>query len=534
MKHSDPSQHLDPGPLQALSALVDRTRPLADLVALESERLALESALAESGARLHLEYARNPADPRSQAAFLRWVHEQEAPWQRVRRSLDRAFLAACEKAPVLPPWLHRLCELRQRPVPEFDPGLEPERLELLALLGELRIELGPPVGTVPETVARGELGSADRAWRARVWQALDQGWARIAPELDRLYTRLAAPPAPAAHGQPCPAPDPLCDRVEGLLVPLLERSRRDQARRLGLASLRPWDLAHDGEGGKRLLPWRDLEGLVASAAACLDTVDPGAGDLLRTLERENLLDLEARPGKAPGAFCQTLEHTGLSVIFANGALAAEDLQTLLHEAGHAWQARLCHTLPALDLRQVSGETAEFAALGMEQLCLEAGAALWGHPRAARAWRRRHLRSALERVARGCLYHQFVRGTGPCAAGAGTRDALFARLHGQYLGAGVDWEGLEDCRARSWQQVPGLFLQPGEAPGIARAQLAALQLGRRRQVLGPGAVTQWNEALALGNSVDAEEVYRRAGCAPPESEEGFRELMAHITRELERP
>jgi oligoendopeptidase F len=50
------------------------------------------------------------------------------------------------------------------------------------------------------------------------------------------------------------------------------------------------------------------------------------------------IDLEARPAKAGGGYCETLYKYGVPVIFTNATNTADDIVTLIHEAGHAYAA----------------------------------------------------------------------------------------------------------------------------------------------------------------------------------------------------
>ena len=51
-----------------------------------------------------------------------------------------------------------------------------------------------------------------------------------------------------------------------------------------------------------------------------------------------MLDLDNRKGKAPGGYQSTLAEARLPFIFMNAVGLQRDVETILHEAGHAFHA----------------------------------------------------------------------------------------------------------------------------------------------------------------------------------------------------
>ena len=60
---------------------------------------------------------------------------------------------------------------------------------------------------------------------------------------------------------------------------------------------------------------------------------------------DGLLDLDTRQGKAMGGYCSTLPLRERAFIFMNGVGTHDNVQTMLHEAGHAFHAfeSMAHT-----------------------------------------------------------------------------------------------------------------------------------------------------------------------------------------------
>src|SRR6478736_2038986 len=150
------------------------------------------------------------------------------------------------------------------------------------------------------------------------------------------------------------------DAVEEQVLPAIERIHAARQERLGLPTLRPWDMAVDPQGRQALRPFRTDGELIETSGKIFDEVDPGLGAGLATMRREGLLDLDSRKGKAPGGYCETFHERGRHFIFMHAAGTQEDVMTLLHEGGHSFHAFASHPLPFIWQRHPTMEQAELA------------------------------------------------------------------------------------------------------------------------------------------------------------------------------
>ncbi|MBL8157459.1 MAG: M3 family oligoendopeptidase, partial [Anaerolineae bacterium] len=131
------------------------------------------------------------------------------------------------------------------------------------------------------------------------------------------------------------------EAIEKVVVPAATRVYERQRRKLGVESVRPWDLDRDDvhpSSRPPLHPYQTVEELESKAEAIFRQVDPYLAEYFTTMRREKLLDLDNRKGKAPGGYCTTLNRSHRAFIFMNAVGVHDDVQTLLHEAGHAFHA----------------------------------------------------------------------------------------------------------------------------------------------------------------------------------------------------
>jgi len=148
------------------------------------------------------------------------------------------------------------------------------------------------------------------------------------------------------------------DAVESVVVPAHTRALAARRDRIGVDALRPWDLTVNPYRETPLRPFQTGSGLARGVQRILAALDPVLGAELRIMIDEELLDLESRKGKAPGGYCDTLHLRGRPFIFMNAAGVLEDVNTLLHEAGHAFHAFAAHDLPFIWQRHPGAEAAE--------------------------------------------------------------------------------------------------------------------------------------------------------------------------------
>ena len=136
---------------------------------------------------------------------------------------------------------------------------------------------------------------------------------------------------------------------------------------MGLSSLRPWDLDVDPLGRQPLHPFQDESTLIQKTSSIFRQVDPELGEYFDTMVREDLLDLMNRKNKGPGAYCDTFPLARKPFIFHNAVGIHDDVQTMLHESGHAFHVFEAGKLPYAEQLNYPMEIAEVASMSMELL-----------------------------------------------------------------------------------------------------------------------------------------------------------------------
>ncbi len=303
--------------------------------------------------------------------------------------------------------------------------------------------------------------------------------------------------------------------IEEVVVPAARRIYEKRRQRLGLESLRPWDLKVDLFGQPPLRPYQTIDELEAKTTAIFQRVDPQLGSYFDQMRQHKLLDLDNRKGKAPGGYCTAFVHARLPFIFANSVGVHDDVQTLLHEGGHAFHVFESVSLPYIHQMEVPLEFAEVASMGMELLAapyltLDQGG-FYTPAQAARA-RTEHLESVLlfwPYMAVVDSFQHWAYENPEQAADPANCDAAWGRLWDRFM-QGQDWSGLEDAKVTGWQRKAHIHTDPFYYVEYGLAQLGAVQVWRNALQDQAGAVQDYRRALTLGGTASIPGLFAAAG------------------------
>ncbi|MFZ4631380.1 MAG: M3 family oligoendopeptidase, partial [Bacteroidia bacterium] len=316
--------------------------------------------------------------------------------------------------------------------------------------------------------------------------------------------------------------------VRDSFMPLKEHMDHNKALINGLDRLRPWDLKALPAGLKPLQPFEGQKDLIQKSIAAFQQLDPFFGECLSTMDRMGRFDLESRKGKAPGGYNYPMMESGAPFVFMNATGSMEDLETMMHEGGHAVHSFLVHPLRLNVYRQTPSETAELASMSMELLSMVAYPHFFGNPEDLH-------RASYEQIQRAlgvlpwiaCIdAYQHWMYTHP-GHSRNERSHAWKELLQQYTSPVVDWSGLDEWLDYQWQGQLHLFEMPFYYIEYGFAQIGALGVWRNCTSDPVHGLAAYREALALGNTVSINDVYRQAG-VPFEANHAYVEELANWT------
>lgn len=419
--------------------------------------------------------------------------------------------------------------------------------EYQKVCGQMTVHFDGEEKTLPQMAVY--LESTDRDIRRQAWELVTQRRLQDRDKLEDIFDALRAVRGKLAENADLPdfrayafrayqrfdyGPEDCLafhDAIERAVVPAVRALNERRRTALGLEQLRPWDLSVDEKGRDRLRPFATVDELCAGCLAIFRRVDAELGEQFADMRAKNYLDLASRKGKAPGGYQSTYEEQRRPFIFMNAVGLHRDVETLLHEGGHAFHAYATRGDDLIEYRSAPIEFAEVASMGMELLAMEHLDEFYDGEDLARAKRKQ-----LEGIIR--LF--------PWAA---TIDAFQHWIYthpqhdraercGQWLalderfGGGVDYSGYEEAQAYGWHRQLHLFEVPFYYIEYAIAQLGALQVWQNARGDRDWAVRKYRRALAMGGSRPLPELFAAAGIRFDFSYDTLAPLIEAVQTELE--
>ena len=305
--------------------------------------------------------------------------------------------------------------------------------------------------------------------------------------------------------------------IEEVVVPAATRALERRRQRLGLDTLRPWDLFVDPLGSTSIKPYETIEEFKAGSKAIFEQVDPRFGEYFQIMMEEGLLDLESRKNKAPGAYSLGLHVAHRPFVFMNAINTSDDVQTILHEGGHAFhefERAHVHFYQRGEI-YLPAEFAEVASMGMELIASPYKTKEFGgfytEGEAARA-----MIELLEGIITFWPYMALVDAfqhwiyEHPSEGAIASRcEQKWTELWDQFR-PGIDYSGLEEFKKTYWHRQGHVFESPFYYIEYGLAQLGAAQVWANSLKDQKKAVADYRKALALGATVPLPQLFAAAG------------------------
>ncbi len=322
--------------------------------------------------------------------------------------------------------------------------------------------------------------------------------------------------------------------VETVVKPLWLDILAKRRRKLGLESLRPWDLEVDEYSRPPLTPFDSGEELIEKTLSLFRTMDDEFYRYASKMKTDNLLDVSSRIGKAPGGFNYPLPITGAPFIFMNAAGKHRDVSVMTHELGHAFHTFLSFELPFRFQSETPSEVAELASMSMELFAADYWDAFYSNPDHIK----RALYEELTGIVRTLIWiacidafqhwvydHPFHNHE--------AREKSWSDILFRFQGEPLDWSGLEKYRKGSWQRQLHIFEVPFYYIEYGIAQLGALQLWKNYKSNPQETLSMYKRALSLGYTKTIPEIYQCAGIKFDFSPSSVREVFEFLKTEIDK-
>ena len=322
------------------------------------------------------------------------------------------------------------------------------------------------------------------------------------------------------------------DAIEQKCMPIVRKLAEERKAALGTDTLRPWDLAVDPHGLAPLKPFDTADELIEKTSKLFHRMGEDLGAMFDTMRDGGYsLDLASRKGKAPGGYQASRDRKRKPFIFMNAAGLPRDLDTMVHEAGHAFHYMLCRHDDLVWYRSAPLEFAEVASMSMESLSYPFLDEFYTEAECKRAIRK-HLESivsTLPWVATIDAFQHWIYLNPEHTREE--RTAMWLEL-GMRFGGGIDWSGLEAEQEAVWHRQLHPFEVPFYYVEYGIAQLGALQMWLQYRKDPKTALDAYKEGLTIGASKPLPTLFETAGLKFDFSLEMVGELMTAVEEELD--
>ena len=316
--------------------------------------------------------------------------------------------------------------------------------------------------------------------------------------------------------------------------PIVEEISKSRKQTLGYEQLRPWDLAVDINLKPALKPFSDTNELVNKTIKCFSKVKPEFASFIKVMNELNYLDLDARKGKAPGGFNYPLHESNIPFIFMNATGNLRDLETMVHEGGHAIHSFLSKDLELVNYKSTPSEVAELASMSMELISMEYWDVFFDNEEDLKRAKRSQLEGVINVLPWVATVDKFQHWLylNPYHNHKQRQDA-WVEIANEFGSNTVDWTGHEDIFATSWQKQLHIFEVPFYYIEYAIAQLGAIAVWKKYKENPEKAIKQYENALQLGYTKTIPEIYKTAGIRFDFSKSYVKELMNFVKDELKK-
>jgi len=307
------------------------------------------------------------------------------------------------------------------------------------------------------------------------------------------------------------------DAVKKEVVPAATRTYERYKTRLGIEQVRPWDLINNQTTFSlpAIMAFETEDEFTDRVGKILSCLDPVLGGYFELMQKDELLNLMNRKGKAPGGFCTEFATEGKPFIFMNAVGRSQDLRVLFHESGHAFHVYECSHLPYHHQWQVGMEFAEVASTAMELLAAPYLAEDQGGFMSTEDAARTRLLNLEEKLlfwpymAVVVAFQHWVYLNHKVASQPDACDEKWGELIDLYM-PGINWDGYEDVKKTGWHRKLHIFHVPFYYIEYGLAALGAFQIWENAQKDQKKALIQYRQALALGGTASLPELYKTAG------------------------
>ncbi|AFQ12035.1 TPA: M3 family oligoendopeptidase [Bacillus pacificus] len=381
---------------------------------------------------------------------------------------------------------------------------------------------------------KAKLDNPNRNIREKAWYALCEARSVVKPEVDRIMYELVqlrnqialnagfnnySEYAFKQKNRDYSIEDcyKLHKSIEKHVVPIWKELGNLFKKNLGVKSYRSWDLT---PCNLPKAPFQNAIDLLDGVEEMFRTTDLYFYEKFIHVRKAELIDIEERGNKAPGAACFTLPYSKEVFVYSNFSPSFYAINALIHELGHTFHFyKQFNNESSMQERYLREEVAELYSLSLELLVMDKLTIFYKQEDEYKEVQRVQLYRALSLLLSsiaGDVFQHWIY-TNPNHTPE-ERDKKYAELCKRYQYSSVNIDGLEDEIGSSWVESFHFVQFPFYKIEYAIAQIGAMQLFQIYWEAPEKAIAFFKEGASADWNLSIQEIYEKTGVTFDFSEE----------------
>ncbi|MBP3852169.1 MAG: M3 family oligoendopeptidase [Erysipelotrichaceae bacterium] len=311
------------------------------------------------------------------------------------------------------------------------------------------------------------------------------------------------------------------------VVPVAEKLYGFQKRRLAVQDVYAWDEKIEFPDGNPV-PKYNAQQMVERAKKMYHELDPDIGSFFDYLTENQLMDLVSKPNKASGGYCTYIPTYKAPFIFANFNGTSSDVDTLTHEAGHAYQVYKSQNIIPNTCIWPTYESCEIHSMSMEFLTYPWMPLFFD--RDSDKFYYKHMADAIKFLPYGALIDHFQHVIYQNPEWNHTqRMHAYRKLEKMYL----PYKNYDEIPILEnggwWLRQLHVFMDPFYYIDYTLAQVCAFQIFIRSEKNDPNVIRDYKHICEIGGTKTFTAILKEAGIRNPMETGCLHEVMLSISQ-----
>jgi M3 family oligoendopeptidase len=317
--------------------------------------------------------------------------------------------------------------------------------------------------------------------------------------------------------------------VKNNVVPLVKKLKKRQSERIGIESMKFYDEGFKFTSGNAA-PKGDPQFIIENGKKMYEELSQETKEFFHFMIEHNLMDLDAKQGKAGGGYCTYIANYESPFIFSNFNGTSGDIDVLTHEAGHAFQVYSSRGFDIPEYQWPTYEACEIHSMSMEFFTWPWMDLFFKED--TEKYKFSHLSDALQFLPYGVAIDEFQHFVyeNPEATPA-ERNQAWRRIEKEYL-PGREYEGIGYLETGGfWQRQSHIYTSPFYYIDYTLAQICAFQFWVKMNENQDEAWADYVDLCKLGGSLSFTDLVASAGLDSPFKEGAVEKVIKPIEQWL---